>query len=413
MRPRDVDPVQAAVNAALGQVGPGPYGVACSGGGDSLALAHAAMAVAGPTNVAVLSIDHQLQAGSAEVAARVAEWARSQGATGVVRSVEVDRDMASLEDAARLARTVALTEIAVELGLRAVLLGHTLRDQAETVLMRIIRGTGTAGLGAMRLHQTRALEPDRVGCAWVRPLLDLPREQIDEYAVVHSLPVWNDPMNDDPAFFRVRVRTEIMPLLRRENPQIDAALGRLASTTQEWGAAIDELASAYKALPLDCAELATLSPAVRKHALGYAFGKHGMRIEAVHYAALEALIAGPAAGTRSIDVPGGRVVRTYDTLDVERGLDFTESIDVPDGYEARVWVAGDRMKPKRLKGHSKKLSDLFIDGKVALPFRAYARVLVRTSTGEIVWAEHIGLAHGEADELIPRSTGRPRGTDGV
>src|SRR5262249_51377471 len=138
-----VDLVIAAVNAQIRRVGPGLYGVACSGGADSLALADAAVRTAGAPDLGILSIDHGLTPSGA-----VAGWARGRGAAAVTRRVEVVR-RGSLEAAARAARYAALDALADELGLACVLLGHTARDQAETVLMRLIRGTGPAGLAAI------------------------------------------------------------------------------------------------------------------------------------------------------------------------------------------------------------------------------------------------------------------------
>src|SRR3954471_21297840 len=111
-----VDPVSAAVNAAIGRVGPGLYGVACSGGADSMSLAHATIAAAGGTNVVVISIDHRLRPGSGAIADGVAAWAINQQAAAVVRGVDV-APRASVEAAARDARYAALDAIADELGL--------------------------------------------------------------------------------------------------------------------------------------------------------------------------------------------------------------------------------------------------------------------------------------------------------
>src|SRR6185295_8719053 len=179
-----VDLLIAAVNAQIRRVGPGLYGVACSGGADSLALADAAIAAAGPTHVIALSIDHGLSPGSAAVAEGVAAWIRAQGAAAVVRRVDVVR-RGSLEAAARVARYAALDALADELGLACVLLGHTARDQAETVLLRLLRGTGPAGLAAIPAVRGR----------FVRPLLAIERAAIDTYVQAHGLAVWDDPMN--------------------------------------------------------------------------------------------------------------------------------------------------------------------------------------------------------------------------
>ena len=107
-------------------------------------------------------------------------------------------------------------------------------------------------------------------------------------------------------------------------------------------------------------------------------------------------------GEVGIDIAGGRVVRTYDVMAVltaaELGATTVEPpvMDAPEGYEVRPWRAGDRMRPARLKGRSRKLSDLYTDARVPRSLRKAARVMVRREDGVIVWAEHLGFAHGES-----------------
>ena len=383
-----VDPLIAAVNAAIGRVGPGLYGVACSGGADSLALADAAIAVAGAAHVVVLVIDHRLAEGSTAIAERVATWARERGAAAVVRRVTVARG-ASLEAAARTARYAALEELADELGLACVMLGHTARDQAETVLMRIVRGTGPAGLAGIAATRGR----------FVRPLLALERAAVDAYVAARALPVWDDPMNADPAFARVRMRREILPLLRRENPQLDAALVRLADSAAEWLAVIDRAAAPFARFPIACSALAKEPPAIRKRALALALEQLGYA--AVHLEQIDRAIMAPPRGTIRIEIAGAVLVKSYDTLELERDHP-PATLAAPDGYLLRTWQPGDRMRLARLKGRSRKLSDLYIDAKVPQPIRATARVLVRISDATIVWAEHLGVAFEET--IVPAQT---------
>ncbi len=386
-----VDPVIAAVNAAIGRVGPGLYGVACSGGADSMSLAHATIAVAGAVNVVVISIDHRLQPGSGAVAAGVAAWAMEQGAAAVVHGVDVEV-RASVEAAARDARFTALDQIADELGLAVVFLGHTARDQAETVLMRIVRGTGPAGLVGIPAIRGR----------FVRPLLSLPRTAVDDYVTRHALPIAADPMNSDLKLARVRMRAELLPQLRHENPQLDAALVRLAASTGEWLAVIDGLADPFASFPIDCAALARQPAAVRKRALARALEAEQLDHDAAHLDQLDEVVLRPARGEVSVDVPGGRLVRSYDRL-APADPPRSRALHPPEGpYLVRIWQPGDRMRPSRLKGKSRKLSDLFIDAKVPRSQRAGARVCVRTNDEEIVWAEHLGIAFGEPLEVVPK-----------
>ncbi|MGH9885526.1 MAG: tRNA lysidine(34) synthetase TilS, partial [bacterium] len=365
------------------------YGGGCSGGADSLALAHAAIRAAGAPHVVVLSIDHGLSADSAEASGRVAAWARGQGAAAVVRRVEVVR-RGSLEAAAREARYAALDALADELGLTCILLGHTARDQAETVLLRLLRGTGPAGLAAIPAVRGR----------YMRPLLALERSAIDAYVRAHALPVWDDPMNRDHRIARVRVREEILPALQRENPQLPAALVRLARSASEWLEVIDALAAPFARAPIDCEALAEKPAAIRKRAVSLVLDAAGLDYDASHLERLDRLITAPDRGEVSIDVPGGTVVRSYGALSLTAAVPHDAPVApmtmiAPEGYELRTWRAGDRMRPARLKGRSRKLSDLYIDAKVPRAARVTARVLVRLCDTQIVWAEHLGAAFGE------------------
>jgi tRNA(Ile)-lysidine synthase len=343
--------------------------------------------------VVALSIDHGLLPGSAAVSAGVAAWAHAQGAAAVVRRVDVVR-RGSLEAAARTARYAALDALADELGLACVLLGHTARDQAETVLLRLLRGTGPAGLAAIPVQRDR----------FVRPFLAIERAAIDAYARARALPIWHDPMNEDRRIARVRVREEILPALRRENPRLDAALVRLARSCAEWLEVIDAQARRFARFPIDSLTLAAEPAAIRKRALSIALEAAGLDYDASHLEAIDQMITAGEHGQRSIDVRGGAVVRSYRVLSIapiapsalEPAPAPAVEIPAPDGFEVRRWRAGDRMRPARLKGRSRKLSDLYIDAKVPRAMRDTARVIVRISDATIVWAEHVGPAFGES-----------------
>jgi tRNA(Ile)-lysidine synthase len=383
-----VSPLRAAVQRWIDPLGAGLYGLACSGGADSMALTDAAIAVAGRENVVLLHIDHGIHEASAQVAGEVVAWAKAQGIAAVSRRIEVARD-ASIEAAAREARYRAFEQLREELGLSHILLAHTARDQAETVLMRVLRGTGPAGLAGIA----------PVRDVYVRPLLELSRAAIEDYVRARSLPTWIDPMNSDPAFTRVRIREHVLPLLRAENPALDDALRRLASAAAEWRDAIDALAEPFATLPIDCEDLATQLPAIRKRAVALALERAGMGYEATHLDAIDALVIAPSAGERSIDLPGGTIVRSYERLQL--GSDPTpvltstsqNSVGSDPNYVVRGWEPGDRMKPARLKGRSRKLSDLFIDAKVPRAIRAASRVVIRRADASIIYAEHLGISY--------------------
>ncbi len=196
--------------------------VACSGGPDSLALAAVAahLARTGRCRVGAVVVDHGLQADSAETAARAADAARDLGLGPVeVQRVAVDREGMGPEAAARSARYRALDEAAARLGAVAILLGHTLDDQAEQVLLGLARGSGTRSLAGMPARRGR----------YLRPFLDLRRSDTEAICAFYGLEPWHDPTNADPAFARSRVRTEVLPQLEDQlGPGIAQALARTA-----------------------------------------------------------------------------------------------------------------------------------------------------------------------------------------
>ena len=184
--------------------------VACSGGADSLALLAATVFEATEPSWQVIgaTVDHGLQAGSAEHADRVAEQMRSLGvAESVTARVKVEAPGLGPEAAAREARYAVLAEIAERFSARVVLLGHTLDDQAETVLLGLTRGSGGRALSGMR----RAFEVYR------RPLLDVTRADTETACLAEGIEFWTDPHNADQEFTRVRVRTRCCRCSRRSS----------------------------------------------------------------------------------------------------------------------------------------------------------------------------------------------------
>ena len=197
--------------------------IACSGGADSMALAEAA-AFEGPRwgagiRVGAVIIDHGLQSGSAEVAARTAEVLTARGLEPVlVRRVEVGR-AGGTEAAARDARYRAFEAAAAETGARAIALAHTLNDQAETVLLGLARGSGSRSLAGMRA----ITEGEKF--SYLRPFLNLTRSTTEAACEGAGIEFWQDPMNDDEAYSRVRVRKNVLPALEAElGPGIAEAL---------------------------------------------------------------------------------------------------------------------------------------------------------------------------------------------
>ena len=212
--------------------------VGCSGGPDSLALAAvcAFFARRGEVRVGAVVVDHQMQDGSAEVAQATAAHLRELGLEPVlVRTVDLAHDGAGPEAAARAARFGALDAAARELGAAHVLLGHTLDDQAESVLLGLARGSGTRSLAGMR---------ERRGI-YLRPFLGLRRAETLAICEALALAPWHDPSNRDPAYLRVRVRNQVLPFLHDElGPGIAESLARSASILGQDADLLDELAAA-------------------------------------------------------------------------------------------------------------------------------------------------------------------------
>lgn len=204
--------------------------VASSGGPDSAALAFLVSEARPDLQLTLGHVRHGLRDDSRDLAA-VRAHAAWLGAELVVSEVHVAGD-GGLEAAARAHRYAALRRQAAEVGAGWILLGHSAEDQAETVLLRLLRGTGVAGLSAM--------SPVRGGL--VRPLLHLRRNDLAKFVLYEGLPVARDPTNEDPSIARVLVRKRLLPVLAEFGGDAVAAIARLADLARADAAALDRFA---------------------------------------------------------------------------------------------------------------------------------------------------------------------------
>ena len=289
--------------------------VACSGGPDSLALAAIAAHFArrGDVRVGAIIVDHDLQENSAAVAAQTAQTLTDLGLHPVItEKVQVPDGNMGPEMAARTARYTAFTKAVEATGARAVLLGHTLDDQAETVLLGLSRGSGTRSLAGM--------PPVRVerGVTYLRPFLGLRRADMLDICDAENLTPWIDPTNTDETLMRARIRHSVLPYLEEHlGGDVARSLARTASVAGPDAEYLDEQAqAAYEqallpagtavsgieredAVLLDRAQVAALHPALRLRVLATACKTAGgenpgfERLQALDSFTAEYAVAGP------------------------------------------------------------------------------------------------------------------------
>ena len=301
--------------------------VGCSGGADSLALAALAADTAsrGLIRAGAVVVDHQLQAGSVQTSQRAAEACQRMGLTPVeVIQVEVDQRPGSggLEAAARTVRRRALVTAAQRHDAKAILLGHTRDDQAETVLLGLARGSGSRSLAAMAAHDG----------LWRRPLLTIDREDTRLLCELAGLEPHEDPHNSDPRFARVRVRQEVLPTMEAQlGPGVTEALARTAHLLYADNAALDQWAATQAELRLeapgdgttalrlglDSDPLAVVPLAIRTRLYRLALLAAGCppgSLNAAHLASVDRFVS-DWRGQGPTRVPGDReVARTHDKL---------------------------------------------------------------------------------------------------
>ncbi len=276
-----------------------------------------------------------------------------------------------LEAAARDARYAFLRGLS---GIIAT--AHTADDNAETVLMHMLRGTGLKGLGGIT----------PVGDRLIRPMLSVTRDEVVAFLAAYSLPYVQDSTNDLDVFLRNRLRHHVIPLLRTENPRLAGSLSAMALRLREDEQVLAQLAAAEKTLQVE--KLRSLSPAIRNRVLAILLEDFGIREpSAEHIAMLQSVIDSDKPSARA-DFPGsitvgrryGVLVKLADAQSYCHPLPVGGAVILPDcnmrvtcvksagkavlptgNMVVRSRISGDRM---RLLGGSKSLKKLFIDKKI-------------------------------------------------
>lgn len=413
--------------------------VACSGGGDSLALLLilSELAAAEKWELAVAHLDHMLQPDSGEAAAFVRVRAAALGLPFYGGRVAVNRLASSVgrspEDAARFARRAFLARAAREWRADAVALGHTADDQAETVVLNLIRGAGLRGFAAM---------PPRLGL-FVRPLLNTRRTHLRRYLRARGV-VWReDELNRDVSLLRNWVRHILLPAWERQAPGARERLCALAAAARDANVVVEKRAVALWEV-VACADargvrLADdfpagvaryLIPVLTREAFARVAGD-AAGLERQHFRAVASLLIGGAA-----NLPKGVVARRDDngvlfekktlkprllswaakvrangvtalpgigvTINFRPGQAPTHltangweevwlSPRAARGLVVRSWRHGDALRPVGLGG-TKKLQDIFTDAKVPAELRS--RWPVVAGRAGVLWVPGLALAEG-------------------
>lgn len=413
--------------------------VAVSGGADSVALLDVLASLATlRLNLVPAHLNHLLRGEESDRDEEfVRQIAAGYGLTPEVRRVDVAATAAapglSLEEAGREARYAFFRELAGRYGAKSIALAHHRDDQAETVLMRLLRGSAGSGLSAIRPRGEDGL--------LVRPLLAVSRLEIETYLAKAGLEWREDSSNRDTGFLRNRVRHELLPLLRGYNPRISESLGQTAEalardeellsamTAESFARCVTAVASS-RVLDLDLLdhEPQALRPRLFRMAIAAVRGDL-RRISFRHLSALEKLALAESPSARAV-LPGNLIVeREYRRLIFRQGVegpppvadDFQLLIEapgcyrlpdgstleieaftaLPDGWrcqggqvlwvcssvvpfpwEVRTFRSGDRFRPLGMSGE-KKLKALFIDRKI--PVSARGRIPIFLCRGVIFW----------------------------
>jgi len=432
-------------------------GVAVSGGADSIFLFEAMRELAPRWNLqlSIVHVDHGIRGAESRAdAAFVEQLATRLSLPFHLRQSDVPAIDDNLEQAARRARQAFFAELLSAGAIDRVATGHTRSDQAETVLYRVLRGSGLAGLsGILPVTQERI----------VRPLLELDRNEIECWLRKRNIAWREDQTNQDRSYARNRLRHEILPLLREAfNPRLDETLAKMALLAQDeeayWAAELRR-----HPLPGPCntpqilsaVELATLPAAVARRLIRQAIGRAKGDLRQVDFAHIERILemARSQGGHDRVQLPGLDIIRSFEWVRLAPAqakptlgfvlsfpIEAPRSVELPDGsarimlqirekeecaqacgtvvneldcqrftspdgalsgLEVRNWRPGDQYQ-RVGQSRKQKLKMLFQEARIPLwerwnwPIIAY--------NGSIVWARQFGaaaeFAAGPATRLV-------------
>lgn len=350
----------------------------------------------------------------------------------------------NLEDAGRRARIEFFAEIGVKYGATAVALAHHADDQAETVLMRLLRGSGMTGLSGMAYKNARG---------YVRPLLDITRSEIEQYLNMRGLEWREDASNSDTIYLRNRIRHELLPLLETYNPAIRSCFAATASIIRGDDELLDELTSqafvrscilGEGRVECDLEQLRGFKPALLQRVLRYAYQQFVGNLQGVglcHIEAISRLIASdrpnaalslpqqitavraynkisfihekgepldadfdiqitdpgcyelPDTGALRVELSASGVVLT------DSGIALVDLVKFPFPWHVRSFCNGDRIQPLGMSGH-KKVKDIFIDRKI--PASERKRIPLLFCGGDLLWIA--GLCVSELSRVDARES---------
>jgi len=415
--------------------------IGLSGGADSTALLDLlATLPAFPLRLVAAHLNHCLRGPDSDADEQFCRGLATQyGIPFESRRVDVKAaaaaDSLNLEDSGRRARIAFFDELLGTWQAAAVVLAQHADDQAETLLMRLLRGSGMTGLAGM---------PWRNGRGYIRPLLDVTRSEIEAYLAERRLNWREDASNLDRTFLRNRIRHELLPLLERYNPAVRKALATTAGILTDEDALLDartrqvaEQVCCFSecAAACDIPRLKSHPPALQRRLIRLMLSRLAGNLEHVTHRHLENILKMAAAARPNlrINLPQGLVaVKEYETL-VIKTLDETEqesveitipgpgSYQLPDGsmlriefsplpvdqggspgtacfdgdrmpfpWQVRTFRPGDRIQPLGMNGR-KKVKDIFIDEKIPLARRALTPLVF--CGGELIWIVGLRTSH--------------------